>query len=364
MAMKAIITAGGRGTRLRPITWTVNKHLIPLANEPMLFHALKKVSAVGIKEVAININPGDTEIAEACGDGSRWNLNISYIEQKGGAVGVGQIIWNAKDFIGNDDVLLYFGDNIVLGSLHRLVDKFYREQLDCCLAFSKVHDPNRFGVPEFNADGELVGVVEKPENPTSDYAVTGIYIYKSEPHYQAFQNIRPSARGEYEISDIHDWLLKYRYKVGFEEVTGWWKDTGKPGDLLEGNQLILNGIEADLMTIHESAQIDGSARIQGNVKIGENTIVGKNTLIRGPVVIGDNVKLENVYIGPHTTIGHMAELENVEIEHSIVMNEAKISTNKRIVDSIIGKNVSVLDETHSRPNGCKIIVGENSRVEL
>jgi glucose-1-phosphate thymidylyltransferase len=364
MPMKAIITAGGRGTRLRPITWTLNKHLIPLANEPMLFNALKKVAAVGIKDVAINVNPGDTEIARVCGDGSKWGLNLVYLEQEGGAVGVGQIVWNAREFIGNDDVLLYFGDNIVLGSLHKMVDKFYREQLDCCLAFSKVPDPNRFGVPEFNEAGELVGVVEKPENPQSDFAVTGIYIYKAQPHYEAFKNIKPSARGEYEISDIHDWLLKYRFKVGFEEITGWWKDTGKPGDLLEGNQLILNELTRDEMKVSHSAQIAKTANLQGLVKVGDNTIIGENVLIRGPVVIGDNVKIEDSFVGPHTTIGHGSVLLGAEIEHSIIMDGAKISATKRIIDSIIGQNVTITDENDSWPKGHKMIIGENSQIEL
>lgn len=362
--MKAVITAGGRGTRLRPITWTTNKHLVPLANEPMLFNAFKKIAGVGIKDVAININPGDTEIQRVCGDGSRWGLNLTYLEQEGGAVGVGQIIWNARDFIGDDHVLLYFGDNIVLGELDRLVDRFYSDDLDCCLAFSKVKDPNRFGVPQFNENGELVGVIEKPENPTSDYAVTGIYVYKSQPHCEAFANIKPSERGEYEISDIHDWMLKNGKKVGYEEVTGWWKDTGKPGDLLEGNQLLLNEMSREEMIIDESVQLGDEVEVQGKVKIGKNTVISGKTLLRGPVVIGDNVRIEGTYIGPHTTIGDNSVISNAEIEHSIIMEGVHISTDKRIVDSIIGKNAIIEHEVATRPRGHRMIIGENSYLEL
>lgn len=362
--MKAIVTAGGRGTRLRPITWTMNKHLIPLANEPMLFNAFKKIAAVGIKEVAININPGDTEIESVCGDGSKWGLAISYIEQKGGAVGVGQIVNNAKDFVGEDDVLLYFGDNVVLGSIEGMVKKFQDEDLDCCLALSKVNDPERFGVPDIAEDGVLRGVVEKPENPPTDFAVTGIYIYKASAHYKAFQNIQPSARGEYEISDIHDWLIKNNYKVGYQEVTGWWKDTGKPQDLLEGNQLLLNEMTIDEVSIDDSAKVDESAQIQGRVRIGKESVVGSGTLVRGPVVIGENVKLENAYIGPHTSIGNNVEIEGTEIEHSIVMDGAKIAVQDRIVDSIIGHNAQIVDDDDTLPRGHRLIIGENSQVEL
>jgi glucose-1-phosphate thymidylyltransferase len=362
--MKAVITAGGRGTRLRPITWTINKHLIPLMNEPMLFNALKKVAAVGIKEVAININPGDTEIEAACGDGSRWGLRLTYIEQKGGAVGVGQIIWNARDFIGNDDVLLYFGDNIVLGSLDRFVNRFHNDDLDCCLAFSQVKDPQRFGVPQFDASGKLSGVVEKPTNPENNFAVTGIYLYKAPAHYTAFENIKPSARGEYEVSDIHDWLIKNNYKVGYEEITGWWKDTGKPEDLLEGNQLLLNEIPIEEAVISPDAKVEEGARIQGRVKIGKGSKVAASVLIRGPVVIGENVTLENCYIGPHTTVGDGAIIKQAEIEHSIIMTKARIETSKRLVDSIIGHNVQVLNDDNQLPRGHKIIVGENSYLEL
>lgn len=362
--MKAVITAGGRGTRLRPITWTVNKHLIPLANEPMLFNALKKVAAVGIKEVAINVNPGDTEIEAACGDGSQFGLEITYIEQEGGAVGVGQIIHNAKDFIGDDDVLLYFGDNVVLGSLQTFVDRFVKDDLDCCLAFSEVKDPQRFGVPQFDESGILVGVIEKPADPKSNYAVTGIYLYKASAHYEAFQNIEPSARGEYEISDIHDWMIKNGKKVGYEVVTGWWKDTGKPGDLLEGNQLLLNEMAIEDGVASNEAIVEDGARIQGRVKIGAGTKIGKDVLIRGPVVIGENVTLENCYIGPHTTIGNDCEVCCAEIEHTIVMENSKIDTSKRILDSIVGRNVQIVRDDDRLPRGHKLIVGENSSLEL
>ena len=361
--MKALIAAGGHGTRLRPVTWTVNKHLIPLANEPLLFNAIGKIVGAGITDIAINVNPGETEIQKVIGDGSRWDAKITYIEQQGGPCGIGQIVYNARDFIDGDDILFYLGDNIILGSLKGFVDKFKNEDLDCCLAFADVKDPTRFGVAEYDENGKIAGFIEKPAVPPSSHAVTGIYIYKMAPHLQAFANIEPSARGEYEITHINDWLLKNGYKVGYEVITGWWKDTGGPHDLLEGNQLLLNEMEVEDGSVDESSSISKEARVQGRVKIGSRCKIGEGVLIRGPVVIGDEVELSKCYIGPHTAIGNKVKVENAEIEHSIVMDDSTVTTSGRIVDSIIGRNVNVVDEKETRPSGKRMVVGENSYIE-
>ncbi|MBD3251603.1 NTP transferase domain-containing protein, partial [Candidatus Uhrbacteria bacterium] len=193
--MKALITAGGRATRLRPITFTINKHLIPLVNKPMLEYALEKIQECGITEVAININPGETELQKILGDGSRWGMDITYLEQQGGPKGLAHIISNAAEWLGDEPFLFYLGDNIILGSIKSLVEKFQREELDCLLALSRVPDPQRFGVPELR-NGRITRVLEKPSDPPSDFAVTGIYIYKSSI-LRACSDIQPSARGEY-----------------------------------------------------------------------------------------------------------------------------------------------------------------------
>jgi len=359
-----VISAGGRGTRLRPITWTLNKHLIPLANEPMLFNALKKIAAVGITEVAINVNPGEDKIQDVCGDGSRWGLSLTYIEQQGGALGVGHILYNAADWIGNDDVLLYFGDNVVLGSLQEMVDRFNVENLDASFAFVEVDDPERFGVPVFDGNGNLLEIEEKPSSPKSQFAQTGLYIYKMAKYSEAYRNITPSARGEYEIADINTHIIK-NGSAGYGTMVGWWKDTGTPEALLEGNQLLLNELTVEVAVIDKTViKLDG-VRIQGRVKIGRDTVIGPNVLIRGPVVIGDNVKIDNSYIGPHTTIGDRSEIKNTEIEHSIVMSESMIQTNsKRIVDSIIGPKATIVSADSSYPRGHKLIAGENTYLEL
>lgn len=363
--MKAVITAGGHGTRLRPITWTTNKHLIPLANEPMLFNALKKVALVGVRDVAINVNPGETElIRNACGNGSRFGLSsIAYLEQEGGAVGVGQILWSAREWIGDDDVLLYFGDNVVLGSLQKLVDAFYEGALDASFAFVEVSDPQRFGVPEFDANGSLVRIHEKPEHPPSSYAQTGLYVYKMPKYLEAFANIKPSPRGEYEISDINSYLVA-NGKAGYRVMHGWWKDTGTPEALLEGNQLLLNEMTIEEATIDASARVSSAARIQGRVKIGAGTTIGEGVLVRGPVVIGDRVTVERAFVGPHTTLGDGVIVQGAEIEHTIVMEGARIATASRIVDSIVGPRAVVQSAVGRAPRGHSMVVGEDSYIEL
>ncbi|MFH2136359.1 MAG: glucose-1-phosphate thymidylyltransferase [Patescibacteria group bacterium] len=356
--MKALITAGGRATRLRPITYTINKHLIPIANKPMLFYALEKIAEAGIKEVGININPGEKEIQPVVGDGSRWGLRISYIEQAGGPKGLAHIVRNAKDFLGNEPFIFYLGDNIILGSIKKFVEKFLNDRLNVLLAFARVSDPERFGVPVIQ-DGKIIRVEEKPARPQSNFAQTGIYIY-DQHIFDAVENISPSDRGEFEISDANTYLIEKGFNVGYEEITGWWKDTGKPEDLLEGNQLILH----DLNDIKNEANMAPGVIIQGKVKIEKGTYIGGRSLIRGPVVIGRNCMINDSYIGPYTSIGNNTKITNTEIEHSIVFDNAEIKCGKRIVDSLIGHNAVVASSCDSLPLGHKMIIGDNSVVEL
>jgi len=356
--MKALITAGGRATRLRPITYTINKHLIPIANKPMLFYALEKVAEAGVKEVGININPGEKEIQQVIGDGSRWGIKITYIEQSGGPKGLAHIIKNAKNFLGDESFIFYLGDNIILGSIKRFVEKFINDRLNVLLAFARVSDPERFGVPEIR-DGRVVRVEEKPSQPKSNLAQTGIYIYDSHI-FDAVENIIPSPRGEYEISDANTYLIEKGFNVGYEEITGWWKDTGKPEDLLEGNQLILH----DLADTKNEANVAPGVVIQGKVKIEKGSYVGGKSLIRGPVVIGKNCVIQDSYIGPYTSIGNNAKIANTEVEHSIIFDHSEIKCGRRIVDSLIGHNAVIASACDSLPLGHKLIIGDNSVVEL
>lgn len=356
--LKALLTAGGRATRLRPITNTINKHLIPIANQPMIFYPLRKIARAGIKEVAINIRPGDKELPAAVGDGSRWGIKIIYIEQKGGPLGLAHIIKNAAVWIGQDDLLFYLGDNILLGDIKSFVDEFYKQKANCLLLLAKVPDPQRFGVPVIE-NGRIIRVEEKPTEPKSDFAVTGVYIYDNHI-LEAVNALQPSARGELEISDAHTYLIEHGYQVGFQEVTGWWKDTGKPGDLLEGNGLVLSSLRESKI----SGELDSSSVIQGKVIIGSGTKISKKTVVRGPVIIGQECVIANSYIGPYTSIGNRVEIYNSEIENSIVFDEADINCHQRIVDSLIGLNATVIPAKDTWPSGHKLIIGDQSVVEL
>lgn len=358
--MKALLTAGGRATRMRPITYTLNKHLIPLANKPMIWHALEKIEECRIREVIINVNPGETELQKSLGDGSRWGLKITYVEQQGGPKGLAHIVQNARPFLGDEPFLFYLGDNVILGSIKEFVGEFERSGLDCMLALSRVKDPQRFGVPVIQ-NGRIIRVIEKPVNPPSDFAVTGIYVYSPMIH-QAVDAIQPSARGEFEISDAHTWLIEHGGKTGYKEITGWWKDTGKPEDLLEGNALLLDEMQKGEAV--NAGACDPTAVIQGKVKIGSGTTIGPGCLMRGPAVIGENCKIENAFIGPYTSIGNDVEIKNTEIEHSVIFDGATINCGKRIVDALVGQKAVITSAQDTLPRGNKLIVGDNAVVEL
>ncbi|MBD3238411.1 MAG: glucose-1-phosphate thymidylyltransferase [Candidatus Moranbacteria bacterium] len=356
--MKALISAGGRGTRLRPITHTLNKHLFPIANKPMIFYALEKVSATGIKQVGININQGDKEIKKAVGSGKKWGVEIEYIEQKGGALGLAHVVKNAKDWIGKDELLFYLGDNIISGSIKPLVNKFKREKLDCLLALSKVPDPERFGVPVFKGE-RIVKVEEKPENPKSNFAVTGIYVY-SNLIVEAVSAIKPSSRDELEISDAHTYIIEKGGKVGYEEITGWWKDTGKPEDLLEGNGLVLANIASEI-----KGSVDKSSKIKGRVFIGKNTKIGKNVSITGPAIIGQGCRLKNSVIESYTSIADGCEIRGTDIYNTIICDNSQlVDCKKRIANSLIGRDCKVISEKLSQPRGHRLIIGDNTEIEL
>lgn len=360
--MKALVAAGGHATRLRPITWTTNKHLIPLANKPMLWHVIDKITEAGITDIVINVNPGEKDMmAEAIGDGSEWGAKLTYVEQKGGAKGVAHVVANAEEHLKGERFLFFLGDNIVLGSIKKFVDRFQNEELDCMLAFSKVKDPQRFGVPEFNSDGSLKQIIEKPKDPPSDFAVTGIYLY-NEDYFDAFRTLEPSERGEYEISDINTWYVKNR-KVGYEEITGWWKDTGTLDALLEGNALIMDDMKRDSFYI--DCEVPEDTKIQGLVHIGKGTKISEDCLIRGPVIIGENCEISGSYIGPYTAIGDGSIIKDTEVEHSVVFAGAKIDTTRRIVNSLIGLNATLVDSKRTHPkSGHQLLIGDNSFVEL
>jgi len=356
---KAILTGGGRATRLRPITTTINKHLIPLAGKSMIFYAIEKAVEAGIKEIFINTNPGETMLSKAVGDGSRWGIKIKYFEQQGGPQGIAHAVNCARELIGDEPFMFYLSDNVIFGSLVPLFQKFEQENLDCLLALAKVPDAKRFGVPAFDSAGKLVDVIEKPILPPSDYAVTGIYLYRPS-YFEVFKSIKKSPRGEYEISDIHSHFLKNNYKVGYEEITGWWKDTGNAQDLIGINRLLLDRQLISEFKIETNCP-PGVIKSE-RVAIGKNVTIGSNVYISGPSIIEDDVSLENCIILPYTTIGSGSKIKNATIGESIIFSGCRLEVPIKIKESIIGKDTIITP--HHQGDFQRLILGDHTLVEL
>lgn len=353
--MKALIASGGRGTRLRPLTHTQNKHLIPIANKPILHYAIEAAVDAGIKQIGIIHNADSQEVPDALGNGKRWGVKITYIPQKTPA-GLAHVVKIAEKFIGKDNFIFYLGDNMVVGGVKRFIEEFEKSDCNCWLTLSKVKDPERFGVPVIR-NGRITKVEEKPAKPKSQYAVAGIYIYDHHI-FEAVKKIKPSQRGELEISDAHTYLIEHGYKVGYSEITGWWKDTGKPSDLLEANRLILDNIEPNFKGVADKA-----SSILGKVFLDEGAKV-INSVVRGPAIIGKNAIIENSYIGPFTSIGNNTIIRNAEVEYSIVLRDSKITNVKlRIEGSILGNDVEVVEAT-GKPHVHRFMIGDQSRVEV
>lgn len=358
--MKAIITAA-RSSQLKPLTHTTNKHLIPLANKPMIFYALDHISSVGIKDAGIVVNKNDTEVQKVVGDGSRFGINLTYIPQVGGELGLGHVIKISREYLGDEKFLLYLGDNIIGDDLGALARNFEESGANCFLTLNRALNPQRFGVPEFH-NGKIVKVEERPIYPKSEFAVAGLYFYDSSAH-KAAENIKPSPRGDYEISDIHTYLAQTGYKIGWQEIKTWWKDRGNPKDLLEGNKLILSLRQAQGKP-HQRGAVESTVKVEGVVEIGQGTRVGGNTLIRGPVSIGEYCLIKNSYIGPFTSLGNKTELHGANIENSLVFEDASIVTAQKIVDSVIGAGSTISSKNFEMPEGNKIVVGENSTLAI
>jgi len=353
--LKALIASGGRGTRLRPITHTQNKHLIPIANKPILHYAIEAAVGGGIKEIGIVTNADSDEVQQAIGDGSHWGAKITYIPQEA-PLGLAHVVKVSEPFIGREKFIFYLGDNMVVGGVKRFIDEFEKSGVNCFLTLAKVKDPERFGVPEIK-NGKIVKIEEKPKHPKSQYAVSGIYLYDFHI-FEAVNSIRPSARGELEISDAHQYLIDKGYTIGYCEITGWWKDTGKPSDLLEANRLVLDNIESRM-----EGQTDAQSVLAGKVvtEVGSKII---NSVVRGPAIIGRNCIIENSYIGPFTSIGDNTVVRHSEVEYSIVLSECKILDVKiRIEGSLLGNDVEIV-EANGKPHVHRFMIGDQSRVEV
>jgi glucose-1-phosphate thymidylyltransferase len=353
--LKALIASGGRGTRLRPITHTQNKHLIPIANKPILHYAIEAATSAGIKEIAIVVNADSNEVPKAIGDGSRWGAKITYVPQVHPG-GLAQVVALAESFVGKDKFIFYLGDNMVVGGVKRFVDEFLASDCNCYLTLAKVKDPERFGVPELK-NGRIVRVEEKPKNPKSSYAVSGIYLYDHHI-FEAVKSINPSARGELEISDAHQYLIDKGFKVGYTEITGWWKDTGKPSDLLEANRLVLDNI-----TPETKGEVDAQSVVAGKVIVGKGSRI-VNSVVRGPAIIGENCVIEDSYVGPFSSIGNNTIIRKSEVEYSIILRECKVlNVGIRLESCILGNDVEVVEAT-GKPRVHRFMIGDQSRVEV
>lgn len=355
--MKALITAG-RSNRLRPFTDTKNKHLIELANKPMIFYAIEKVASAGIEDIGIIVEENSDEIQNRIHETASRMANITYIPQTGGAKGVAHAISCARQFLQDDSFMLYLGDNIVEEDILPLREKFEKNNLNCLLTITKIPKPERFGVPHFDSQGKIIKVEERPIDPKSPYAVAGLYFYDKNVH-SAFPHIKPSFRGDYEISDLHTWLAQNGYRVDYQEIKNWWKDRGSADDLLSGNRMILENL-----TNENKGSVDESVRIEGVVKIGEGTKIGGRSVIRGPVTIGEYCLIKDSYVGPYTSLGNKVELHSTEIENSILYSGTSIMTPQKITSSVIGEDSLISNADHETPKGKRLIVGDNSSISI
>lgn len=358
--MKALITAGGLATRLRPVTHTINKHLIPIANKPMIHYAIEAVHEAGVSQIGIVVNPPTmAEIKNQLQDGRQFGVKIEYIIQEA-PKGLAHVVKVAESFLGHQPFVFYLGDNILVGGIKKFITTFKEKKSNCHLLLAKVPDPERFGVPTIKG-GKIVQVEEKPKKPKSNYAITGIYVYDHHI-FEAVKSIKPSARGELEISDAHQWLLDHGYKITFSETTGWWKDTGKPEDLLESNHLILDKILPEGQD-EILGQIDKNSNIAGKVKVAKTAKI-INSKIRGPVIIGQNVVIENSYIGPFTSIYDDCRIKDSEVEYSILLSGVTIEgVPTRVEKSLLGSRV-ILKKCRGLPKTNRFVVGDQSLIEL
>ena len=353
--MKGLILSGGRGTRLRPLTYTSAKQLVPVANKPVLFYAIESLAEAGIRDIGIVVGDTQAEIRAAVGDGAAWGVKVTYIEQDAPR-GLAHAVLISEPFIGNDPFVMYLGDNLLNKGIVRFVDEFVRERPAAQILLARVPDPQMFGVAELS-DGRVIGLVEKPKEPKSDLALVGVYMF-SAAVFDAVKSIKPSFRNELEITDAIQTLIDRGLEVRPHIVDGWWKDTGKLEDMLEANRLILDTIERRV-----DGTVDAESRIEGKVIIEPGAIV-ERSVIRGPVVVGARAHIVNAFIGPFTSIMNDAEILDSEIEHSIVLEGSSISNlANRVEDSLIGKNVRIY-RLPVKPSAYRFMLGDNSEVGI
>jgi glucose-1-phosphate thymidylyltransferase len=352
--LKGLILSGGYGTRLRPLTYSQQKQLIPIANKPILFYSIEDVVEAGIHEIGIVVGPNKEQVIEAV-ESVNWDAKIQFIYQDEPR-GLAHAVKISESYIKDEPFVMYLGDNILREGIVNNVNEFKESKVDASILLCEVKNPERFGVARMDENGNVVQLVEKPKEPPSSLALVGVYMFRPSI-FEAIENIKPSRRNELEITDAIQWLIDNNYVVKSSIVNSWWKDTGKPEDILEANCLILDELKPYNKGVIESGVT------KGRVCIEENTIIKNSSVIKGPVIIGKNCIISNAYVGPYTSIGNNCEIINTDIEDSVVMDCTKISNGGRITESLIGKNI-LIDKFDSPQKAKKFIIGDESRVIL
>lgn len=354
--MKGLILSGGTGSRLYPLTYTNAKQLIPVANKPVLFRVIESIRDAGITEIGIVVGNTADKIKEAVGRGGRWGVNITYIHQEA-PLGLAHAVKVSHEFLGNDRFVMFLGDNVIQGGISPLIAEFAKSTWNSQIVLTRIEHPEQYGVAELDDQGQIKRLVEKPKNPPSNLALVGIYMFDHHI-FEAVDGIKPSWRGELEITDAIQWLVDHQYAVHPYIHRGWWIDTGRPGDMLEANDLVLEEIEHLL-----EGYVDRDSSVDHRVTIQRGAEV-INSVIRGPAIIGENTRIINSYIGPFTSIGHDVVIENSEIEHSMVLENSQIrDIGGRIQDSLIGRDV-VISRSPIKPKAHKLTLGDHSRVGI
>ncbi|MEU8032122.1 glucose-1-phosphate thymidylyltransferase [Streptomyces sp. NPDC049099] len=353
--MKALLLSGGSGTRLRPITYTSAKQLVPVANKPVLFYGLEAIAEAGITQVGIIVGDTAEEIREAVGDGSAFGVDVTYIRQEA-PLGLAHAVLIAHEFLGEDDFVMYLGDNFVVGGIKDLVDSFRTERPEAQILLTKVPNPHAFGVAELDTAGRVIGLEEKPAHPKSELALVGVYLFSPAIH-EAVRAIQPSWRGELEITHAIQWLIDARRDVRSTTISGYWKDTGNVTDMLEVNRSVLETLERRIDgTVDAGSEIIGRVRVETGAKVTGSRIVG-------PAVVGANTVITDSYVGPFTSISDDCRIEDSEIEYSIVLRDSSLSGVRRVEASLIGRNVEVTPATR-KPAAHRFVLGDHSKVQI
>lgn len=355
--MKGLVLSGGKGTRLRPLTHTSAKQLVPVANKPILFYVIENIVKAGIKEIGVIISPETgEEVKKALGNGERWGVKIEYILQEKPS-GLAHAVKTARPFLGDSAFVMYLGDNLIGGDITKLTDNFSKNKPDAVILLKPVENPSSFGVAEVDKDGTILRLVEKPKEPKSNLALVGVYLFSPEIH-KAIDEIKPSARGELEITDAIQRLVEKGRKVQSHLLEDWWLDTGKKDDLLAANTIVLD----EIIKREIIGEVDALSEISGRVKIEKGARVIQST-IRGPVVIGENCLIENSFIGPYSSIGNCTVITNSALEHCVLMEGCEVNLIDRLEDSLLGRGAKVIKNT-KKHNAHRLSIGDDSVVEF